>query len=93
MSIITMAQTKGGAGKTTIAQLIVGVVKAKGYSVAVIDGDVNLGSGDDTFTLTDTSTVTGSVNGDEGNVKTADEEAGHQQAVGPHSKGSDHNLV
>ena len=41
MSIITMAQTKGGAGKTTIAQLLVGVVKAKGYSVAVVDGDVN----------------------------------------------------
>ncbi len=41
MSIITMAQTKGGAGKTTIAQLIVGVVKAQGYRVAVIDGDVN----------------------------------------------------
>ena len=41
MSIITAAQSKGGAGKTTIAQLIVSVVRSAGSSVAVIDGDVN----------------------------------------------------
>ncbi|MCP5178862.1 MAG: hypothetical protein H6993_17825 [Pseudomonadales bacterium] len=41
MSILTMASTKGGAGKTTIAQLIIGVVRARGHSVAVVDADPN----------------------------------------------------
>ncbi len=41
MSIITMASTKGGAGKTTVAQLILGVVKKRGFSVGVIDCDPN----------------------------------------------------
>lgn len=41
MSIITLATTKGGAGKTTLAQIIVGTACDLGYSVAAIDGDVN----------------------------------------------------
>jgi chromosome partitioning protein len=41
MSIITMATTKGGAGKTTIAQMITGEVHRQGYSVGVIDADPN----------------------------------------------------
>ena len=36
-----MATTKGGAGKTTIAQLIVGAVHNFGYTVGVIDTDDN----------------------------------------------------
>lgn len=41
MSIITVASSKGGAGKTTIAELIVGTVASKGHRVAVIDADFN----------------------------------------------------
>jgi chromosome partitioning protein len=41
VAIITLATTKGGAGKTTIAQVIVRAVHDMGYSLAVIDGDVN----------------------------------------------------
>ena len=41
MSIITIASSKGGAGKTTLAQLISGTISAKGYSVAAIDADFN----------------------------------------------------
>jgi len=41
MSIITMATTKGGAGKTTLAQLIIGAVHNFGYTVGVIDTDAN----------------------------------------------------
>ena len=41
MSIITIATSKGGAGKTTLAQLIAGTVAQKGYRVAVIDADYN----------------------------------------------------
>jgi chromosome partitioning protein len=41
MSIITVATSKGGAGKTTVAQLIAGRVVEKGYRVAVIDADYN----------------------------------------------------
>lgn len=41
MSIITMATTKGGAGKTTAAQMIIGAVHNLGYSVGVIDSDAN----------------------------------------------------
>jgi len=41
MSIITIASTKGGAGKTTVAQMIIGAVHQLGYSIGVIDGDAN----------------------------------------------------
>lgn len=41
MSIITIATSKGGAGKTTLAQLISGRVAEKGFRVAVIDADYN----------------------------------------------------
>ena len=41
MSIITMATTKGGAGKTTVAQMILGAVHNFGYSVGVVDTDAN----------------------------------------------------
>lgn len=41
MSIITMATSKGGAGKTTVAQMIIGAVHQFGYSVGVIDSDPN----------------------------------------------------
>ncbi len=41
MGIITMATTKGGAGKTTVAQMIVGAVHRMGYSIGVIDTDEN----------------------------------------------------
>lgn len=41
MSIITMATTKGGAGKTTVAQMIIGAVHQLGYSIGVIDCDAN----------------------------------------------------
>ena len=41
MSIITLATTKGGAGKTTVAEVIIGVVHGMGYSVGVIDSDPN----------------------------------------------------
>ncbi len=41
MSIITTATTKGGAGKTTVAQIIIGAVHELGYSIGVIDTDEN----------------------------------------------------
>jgi chromosome partitioning protein len=41
MSIIAMATSKGGAGKTTVAQMIIGAVHRLGYSVGVIDTDAN----------------------------------------------------
>jgi chromosome partitioning protein len=41
MSIITMATTKGGAGKTTVAQMIIGAVHNLGYSIGVLDTDEN----------------------------------------------------
>ena len=41
MSIITTATTKGGAGKTTVAQIIIGNVHELGYSIGVIDTDEN----------------------------------------------------
>jgi len=41
MSIITLATSKGGAGKTTVAQMIIGAVHRLGYSVGVIDTDAN----------------------------------------------------
>ena len=36
-----MATTKGGAGKTTLAQMIIGTAYDFGFSVGAIDGDVN----------------------------------------------------
>jgi chromosome partitioning protein len=41
MSIITIATSKGGAGKTTLAQLITGTVATRGFRVAAIDADYN----------------------------------------------------
>jgi chromosome partitioning protein len=41
MPIITLAQTKGGAGKTTTAQVLVAEFVHRGMSVAVIDLDPN----------------------------------------------------
>ena len=41
MSIVTTATTKGGAGKTTVAQMIIGTVHDMGYSIGVIDTDEN----------------------------------------------------
>jgi chromosome partitioning protein len=41
MSIITVATSKGGAGKTTLAELIAGTVIDRGHSVAAIDADYN----------------------------------------------------
>lgn len=41
MSIITTATTKGGAGKTTVAQMIIGAVHNLGYSIGVVDTDEN----------------------------------------------------
>lgn len=41
MSTITLATTKGGAGKTTAAQMIIGALHRLGYSVGVIDCDEN----------------------------------------------------
>lgn len=41
MPIITLAQTKGGAGKTTTAQILVAELVHRGASVAAIDLDPN----------------------------------------------------
>jgi len=41
LSIITIATSKGGAGKTTLAQVLIGTLDAQGHSVAVIDSDLN----------------------------------------------------
>ena len=41
MSIITIATSKGGAGKTTLAQVIIGTIARRGYKVAAIDADYN----------------------------------------------------
>jgi chromosome partitioning protein len=41
VSIITVATTKGGAGKTTLARLILGRASLAGYKVAAIDADLN----------------------------------------------------
>ncbi|MEM9621693.1 MAG: ParA family protein [Pseudomonadota bacterium] len=41
MSIITTATTKGGAGKTTVSQVIIGAVHDLGYTIGVIDTDEN----------------------------------------------------
>jgi chromosome partitioning protein len=41
MSIITIATSKGGAGKTTIARLILGRLALDGMPVAAVDADFN----------------------------------------------------
>lgn len=41
MSTITLATTKGGAGKTTVAQMIIGAIHQRGYTIGVIDTDEN----------------------------------------------------
>lgn len=41
MSIITIATSKGGAGKTTLAQCITGTIADRGHRVAAIDADYN----------------------------------------------------
>ena len=41
MSIITVATSKGGAGKTTVAQVLLGALADRGYQVAAIDADFN----------------------------------------------------
>ena len=41
MTIITMATSKGGAGKTTIAELLIGTLADRGHRVAAIDADLN----------------------------------------------------
>jgi CobQ/CobB/MinD/ParA nucleotide binding domain len=50
MSIITVATTKGGAGKTTLARLILGRTAQMGLAPAAIDADFNR-------TLTDWATA------------------------------------
>lgn len=41
MSIVTIATSKGGAGKTTLAQCIAGTIAGRGHRVAAIDADYN----------------------------------------------------
>jgi chromosome partitioning protein len=41
VSIITIATTKGGAGKTTLARLILGRASFSGLKVAAVDADLN----------------------------------------------------
>ena len=41
MSIITIATTKGGAGKTTLARLILARATLSGQKAAAIDADLN----------------------------------------------------
>jgi chromosome partitioning protein len=41
VSIITCATSKGGAGKTTIAQVLLGTLAEGGYKVAALDADFN----------------------------------------------------
>lgn len=41
MSVITIATSKGGAGKTTLAQLLLGALAGKGLRVAAVDADYN----------------------------------------------------
>lgn len=43
MSIITVASSKGGPGKTTLSQIIAGTLAARGVSVAVLDADPTAG--------------------------------------------------
>jgi cellulose biosynthesis protein BcsQ len=39
MTIITVASSKGGPGKTTLAQILVGNLAAEGVTVAALDAD------------------------------------------------------
>ena len=41
MSIVTIASSKGGAGKTTLAAILSGSISRQGHRVAVIDADYN----------------------------------------------------
>jgi chromosome partitioning protein len=41
MSVITIATTKGGAGKTSLARLILGRAALSGFKAAAIDADLN----------------------------------------------------
>jgi chromosome partitioning protein len=41
MSVVTIATTKGGAGKTSLARLILGRAALSGHKVAAIDADFN----------------------------------------------------
>jgi CobQ/CobB/MinD/ParA nucleotide binding domain len=41
VSIIAIATTKGGAGKTTLARLILGRAALSGFKAAAIDADLN----------------------------------------------------
>jgi len=41
MSIISICTSKGGAGKTTLAEIILGSVVERGYKAAAIDADLN----------------------------------------------------
>ena len=41
MSIITIATSKGGAGKTTLAQVLLGTLTGEGRGVSAIDADYN----------------------------------------------------
>ena len=41
MSVITVATSKGGAGKTTLAQIITGASSRNAHRVAAIDADLN----------------------------------------------------
>ena len=41
MTIVTCATSKGGAGKTTVAQVLLGAFSDRGYRVAAIDSDFN----------------------------------------------------
>jgi chromosome partitioning protein len=43
LSILTLSSSKGGVGKTTVAQLLAAVVARDGLSIAVIDADANRG--------------------------------------------------
>lgn len=40
-TVLTVASTKGGCGKTTVTRAVAGVLVARGLRVAVIDGDPN----------------------------------------------------
>ena len=40
MTVITLANSKGGSGKTLVAQLLLGTLASRGYRVAAIDADV-----------------------------------------------------
>src|ERR1700677_4070001 len=41
MSVITVASTKGGCGKTSLARLILGRAALSGHKAAAIDADFN----------------------------------------------------